>query len=181
MSNLQSYIQQVAAARQQFLQEVADLSLAQAQFKPSPEAWSITEITEHIVLAERIGVNRMWQAVQGFKNNQPVWEGEPIHEGSSIEVVIDQTWQTKEKVPDVAKPRWGGPIAFWEASLEACQPVLEKLGKELEGLNLKQIIYPHPISGPLNIYQRLDFLRFHLERHREQIQRVKSTPGYLGE
>ena len=74
MSELQSYMEQVSAARQEFLREIDGLNASQAHFKPEPEAWSISEITEHIVLAERIGVNRMWQAVGSSRkrriNNQ---------------------------------------------------------------------------------------------------------------
>lgn len=178
MSTLNAYIENVSKARQQFIQEAFGLSHKQANFKPTPEAWSICQITEHIVWAEQIGINRMWQAVNGAKNNNPVWEGEAIHHGLSIEQIIESTWQAKEKVPEVAKPIWGGPIDFWISALAACQNVLEKLGDELEGLDPAQVIYPHPISGPLNLWQRLDFLRFHLERHHAQIKRVKAAVGY---
>lgn len=178
MHDLQTYLQRIAIARQQFIQEASNLSHAQVQFKPSPESWSICQITEHIVWAEQIGINRMWQAVNGAKNNLPVWQGEAIHHGLSIEEIIEKTWQTKEKVPEVAKPHWGGPIEYWIAGLKACQKVLDKLAVELEGFDPSQIIYPHPISGPMNLWQRLDFLRFHLDRHREQIMRVKRTKGF---
>ncbi|MFM7671814.1 MAG: hypothetical protein ACKO6Q_04400 [Bacteroidota bacterium] len=35
------------------------------------------------------------------------------------------------------------------------------------------IIYPHPLSGPLNVYQRLEFLRYHMERHQRQIEGIR--------
>ena len=181
MNKLDQLISEVENARQAFIQEISGLSAPQAQFKPAPEVWSICEITEHIVWAERIGVNRMWQAVEGYKKGQPVWEGRPSHEGQSIEKIIGETWQPKEKVPEVAKPIWGGPLAFWLRSLEACQPVLAHLEQALTGLDLTQIIYPHPISGPMNMVQRIEFLRFHLDRHRQQLKNVKLTPGYPNE
>ena len=178
MIDLQDNIQRVANSRNQFLQELLNLSHEQAQFKPSPDSWSICEITEHMVWAENIGINRMWRAVSGIKNHQPVWKGNPVHEQLTIEEIISKTWQTKEKVPDVAKPIWGGPIDYWVVALRGCQPVLEKFVKELEGLDPLEIIYPHPISGPLNIIQRIDFLGFHLDRHQQQILRVKANVNY---
>ncbi len=42
----------------------------------------------------------------------------------------------------------------------------------------EQIIYPHIISGPLNVYQRMEFLRFHLERHQRQIENIKGHAGF---
>ncbi len=181
MTKLKTSIQKVFTARRQFIQEASNLAYEQAHYKASPETWSICENVEHIVWAERAGVYKMWIAVDNFKNKKVRWEGEAVHSGLSIEEVIAKTWRPKEIVPDIAKPRWGGSIDFWIHSLEACQSVLETFGRELEGLDPAQIIYPHPISGPLNIWQRIAFLRFHLERHQNQIQRVKADALYPGE
>lgn len=178
MSKLKTSIQEVFTARRQFIREAVGLSHEQAHFKSSPEVWSICENVEHIVWAERAGVYKMWIAVDNFKKQKAGWEGEAVHNELSIEEVIAKTWRPKEIVPDIAKPRWGGSIDFWIHSLAACQSVLETFAKELEYLDPAQIIYPHPISGPLNIWQRIAFLRFHLERHQAQIQRVKADPQY---
>jgi hypothetical protein len=29
------------------------------------------------------------------------------------------------------------------------------------------------LSGPLNVYQRMEFLRYHMERHQRQIEHIK--------
>ncbi|WP_185731553.1 hypothetical protein [Larkinella rosea] len=36
------------------------------------------------------------------------------------------------------------------------------------------IIHPHPISGPLDIHQRFAFLRFHIDRHRNQVTDLRT-------
>ena len=43
----------------------------------------------------------------------------------------------------------------------------------LESLSVEKIIYPHPLSGPMNVPQRIQFLRFHLNRHQSQIKNLK--------
>jgi len=98
----------------------------------------------------------MWKAVEGVKSGTPVWEGENVNKGLSIEEVVDNTWQENEKSPEIAEPKWGGSVEFWIASLESCSSVLVKLGDQLKGLDPETIIYPHPISGPLNVIQRLE-------------------------
>lgn len=173
MQRLKTLIEKVEKARQQFIKTVDGLTFEQTTFKSTPDSWSIVENVEHIVWAERAGVYKMWMAVDEYKNNPIVWSTPPIHHGLSIENIIAKTWQPKEKVPEIAKPRWGGPLNFWIASLKASQPLLEELGKALIDLNLEQIIYPHPISGPMNMIQRLAFLRFHLERHQYQMENIK--------
>jgi hypothetical protein len=120
----------------------------------------------------------MWIAVEEYKNNPVPWTERPIHHSLSVEAIIAKTWQPKEKVPDIAKPTWGGTLAFWVASLKANQDVLEELGQTLIGQDLEQIIYPHPISGPMNMVQRLEFLRFHLERHQLQIENIKNHADF---
>lgn len=178
MKTKKKLIEQVAIARQQVIQSASGLTPAQAHFKPSEEEWSVVDNIEHLFWAELGGVNGMWRAFDGIKNNKPIWSGELVNSGLSIEEIVDKTWQPKEKVPDIAKPRWGGPVEYWITSLQNCQLVLETLGEALEGYDLEKIIHPHPISGPLNIIQRFEFLRFHLNRHQAQIERIKAHPDF---
>jgi hypothetical protein len=60
----------------------------------------------------------------------------------------------------------------------AYQPVLERLGTVLGGLELAQVIVPHVVSDPLDARQRLQFLRWHLDHHRQQIEDIKACPGF---
>ncbi|QMU28180.1 DinB family protein [Adhaeribacter radiodurans] len=175
---LKDLIQNVQDARLHFLATTSPLTDEQVIFKPSSENWCITEIVEHMVWAELGGINGIWKAIAGIKNKQPVWMGEAIHQGLSIEQIIQKTWREKEIVPENAKPSWGGPIDYWRASLLNNQNLLQLLSSALEGLNPEIVIYPHIISGPLNVYQRLEFLRFHLERHQKQIENIKAHPDF---
>ena len=120
----------------------------------------------------------MWRALEGVKNNKPIWTGETIHRGLPIEEIVEKTWKEKETAPEIARPRWGGPVEFWVISLNNCQPLLEALGRAMLGFDLQKIIHPHPITGPLDITQRMQFLRFHLDRHRSQIEKVKSDANF---
>jgi hypothetical protein len=178
MNKLDNLIQHVQEARLRFIQNISGLTPEQSLFKTAFDKWSILENAEHIVWAENIGICRMWMAVEDFKKNPVVWEKPPIHDGLSIEAIIEKTWQPMEQAPEVAKPHWGGTLDFWIAALQANQSLVEALGKVLIGLDLEQIIYPHPISGPMNIVQRLEFLIFHLDRHRQQIDTIKQHPNF---
>lgn len=171
-------IAKVDVARKSFLEACTGLTPAQAAFRPAADSWSITDNAEHLVWAEWGGVSSIWKAIDGMRSNEPVWKGEAIHSGLSIEEIIAATWQPKEKVPPSAAPQWGGPISFWLHSLANCQFTLHALEKDMEGLDPENVIYPHPISGPLNVLQRMQFLRFHLERHQAQVEGVKQHPAF---
>ncbi len=41
-----------------------------------------------------------------------------------------------------------------------------EVGEALQGLDPSLVIFPHFLSGPLVARQRLEFLRFQLDRHR---------------
>ena len=41
-----------------------------------------------------------------------------------------------------------------------------EVGEALHGLDPSLVIFPHFLSGPLVARQRLEFLRFQLDRHR---------------
>lgn len=178
MPTLQQLVSDVATARQSFIKSASGLTPAQSLFKPSPDEWSVIDNVEHMYWAEMGGINGMWKALKGFKNGTPVFAGEAIHHGLPIETIIEKTWKTKEQVPEIAKPRWGGPLEYWIAALNSCQQLLADLADGMNGIDPEQVIYPHIISGPLNVSQRFQFLRFHLNRHEAQIGRIKSNPNY---
>lgn len=171
-------INEVNAARALLIATASNLTFEQATFKPSAEAWCITEILEHMVRAEQAGISGIWKALDGFKRHQPVWVGEMVNRDLTIEEVVAKTWQEKEIVPEIAAPIWGGSLSFWIAMLRGMQVVLSELEKALDGVNLTDVIYPHPISGPLDVRQRLEFLRFHLNRHQGQIESLKQHPDF---
>lgn len=178
MHTLETLLKSVALARQQFIEVASGLTFEQAQFKSSGEEWSIADIAEHMVWAEMGGINGVWKTLDGIKNNKPIWKGEAVHHGLAIEEIIAKTWKEKEQVPESAKPRWAGPVEYWIVALDNCQKLLESLCRKLEGYDLEQIIYPHIISGPLNVIQRMEFLRFHLNRHQKQIENIKTHPDF---
>jgi hypothetical protein len=47
--------------------------------------------------------------------------------------------------------------------------MVDQLVPVLDGLDLEVVVAPHPISGPLDARQRLEFLRFHMDLHLRQI------------
>ena len=66
----------------------------------------------------------------------------------------------------------------WVSALRSFAPVLRDLGAQLESQPLADIMFPHFLSGPLDARQRLEFLRFHIEQHLQQVQRVRAAPAF---
>lgn len=178
MDELTKLKQQVEEARKRYLNSVRNLTTEQGLFKPAENVWSAAEITEHLYHAELGGIAGMWKALEGTRAGNPTWNKEHFNKGLTIEQVIEKTWQPKEKVPEGAGPRILGPLKLWINAFESCRLLLDDLTENLKGEQLELLIYPHPISGPLDVRQRFEFLRFHTDRHRLQIENLKQDPVF---
>jgi hypothetical protein len=172
MATVEQLARQIAEARKTFLAQANLFSEPASKWKSSPETWCATQIVEHLFWAEQGGLLGMWKSLNGHREGKTVWQVENPHSGLTIEEIITKTWKEKEVVPAIAAPRMGGPIAFWIISLNSLQNNLDKLAKELTGDDLEIMTQPHPISGPLNMHQRFEFLRFHLNRHEKQLKEI---------
>jgi hypothetical protein len=178
VNDLESLADLVEAARHRYLAPVAGLSSEQGVFTVASDSWSIAQVTEHLVHAEFGGVNLIWRAAEGVSRGAPVWTGESPNQGPKIDEVVERTWRPREMSPDSARPRMGGPLAYWVAALRSASGLLCELQSVLRGMVLEDIIYPHAISGPLDARQRLQFLAFHLDRHRRQVAEIMSHPSF---
>jgi hypothetical protein len=174
---LHELVDGVERARDSVINAVKDLRPDQATFKPSPDTWSIVENVEHLYLAEVSGLTKIWAAANHVRAGNR-WTDPRPNAGQSIEAVVERTWKTKEVAPPIATPHIGGPLDAWVSCLKSLRPVLSDLARDLEALDLESIVYPHYLSGPLDGRQRLEFLRFHMQRHLAQIQRVQAHPHF---
>lgn len=175
MSATTQLIQDIAIARNEFIELIGEVTEEQASCRPSAGEWSITDITEHLFWAEQGGVYGMWKTLYGIRDGNITRTCESEHKDWSIEKIIAQTWKDKEQVPAVAAPRLGGTLIFWRHSLANLQPLLEAFGKELKEEELRVQAHPHPISGAMDFHQRLEFLRFHIQRHYSQVMARMDT------
>ncbi len=172
MNTVLKLIEEVAIARTSYLNIIANVTETQACWKPEPEVWNLTEITEHLFWAEQGALFGMWKTLHAIRAGNMARTYDSIHKNMPIEQVIDLTWQPKEQVPAVAAPRLGGTLSFWKPSLHSLQEVLATFGEDLKEDELRLQAHPHPISGPLDFQQRIEFLRFHINRHSDQASRV---------
>lgn len=179
MTNAATLILSVEKSRAALLNSVAGLSEAQANFRPAEGQWSVVEILEHLYLAEVSGVTKIWAALDGLRAGRVWTEGLP-NRGKSIEDVVASTWKAKEVAPPIATPHIGGPLEFWVSATRSLPGILSELGGRLDRVNLEEVVFPHYLSGPLDARQRLDFLRFHIERHADQIARVRTSASFPG-
>lgn len=172
MNKVNVLIAEVAIARDNYLSIIDKLTQSQASYQVSENEWSIINITEHLFWAEQGGIFGMWKTLHAIREGKMERTLDSVHKDLPIQQIIDLTWQPKEKVPAVAAPRLGGTLVFWRYSLQSLQAVLEAFGRDLQENELRIQAHPHPISGAMDFQQRLEFLTFHIDRHRNQVQNI---------
>ena len=158
----------VERARGAFMQTLAKLDPGAIDRPIEPGRWSPLEYLEHLVRAEDATVWRMYGAVgEARAGAAPPTDMRPE---AAIERIVEETWQEAEEAPPLAVPSLRGSPAYWTARLEAQQPIVSRLVDCLDDGELDGVAYLHPISGPFTMRQGLQFIRFHLDRHRCQIE-----------
>lgn len=175
MNQVKKLVLEVSTARSRYLEQLASVSEVQARWKPNTEVWSIIENTEHLYWAEQGGILGMWKTLHAIREGEMIRTYEFNHKDMSIEEIVKKTWQPQEFVPAVAAPRLGGSLSFWKTSLLNMQNVLKAFAQDLQENELRLKAQNHPISGALDFHQRLEFLRFHIDRHRGQVSQLLST------
>lgn len=171
MSQVEVLINSVEKSRASYLNTVQRLSKDNIEFKKNEYSWNIIEITEHLYWAEFLGVAVMAKVLNEILEGKKELKYDSKNKGLSIEKVIDLTWKEKEQAPDIAAPRVRGSFKFWITSFISLEKILFEFGNKLTDDMLRVIAHAHPISGELDFHQRLEFLRFHIDRHHSQAKR----------
>ena len=160
----------VEAARRAFAEDLAHLSRTQARTPIGPGKWSPVEYVEHLVRAEEATIWRMFTAVEDARASK---EG-PISQtpDQTIEEITDRTWGGPVESPPLAVPQLRGSLAYWLLRLAGNGRLVEAFASLVSDAELNTVAYNHPISGPFTMRQGLDFCRFHLQRHHEQLKQA---------
>ena len=170
-------IASVQVAREDFIHAAAHLSHAQSRWAPEGK-WSISQIVEHIVRADQGMMVGTFRALEDFRSGRGMRKSDNPHHGMSLEEILKRTWKGPVKAPQVVEPSWGGPVSFWLAQLAANQHTLEAFANLLGEEDAEDMVFPHGISGPVNVLQRIEFMRFHMDHHRHQIEAIKAMDGF---
>lgn len=158
----------IEEARRRFLEVVGRVAPG-AEARPiGPDRWSPVEYVEHLVRAEEVTIWRMFLSVENERAGVEALRS-PTPD-VPIEDVIDRTWRPREEAPPLAVPKLGGSFAYWCMRLARNAELVEAVVDLVEESELDVMAYPHPISGLFTLRQGLQFIRFHLDRHRGHLE-----------
>ncbi len=154
--------------RSKLFQQLDQLSNETLVYKAGPDKWSIVEVIEHLVIAEK-------DLLQQLSTNIPVSTLDASSRTPDrYQMVINVMEQDVEvDVPDKrAEPQ--GRLKL-EELIRQWDTVRDRLPGCLTQISPKKkddLVYLHPFGGPLDIVEALHFIEVHFDNHMRHIDRI---------
>ena len=140
--------------------------------EPGPERWSVAQVLQHLGLIEkRVGLS-MTKWVEEARNGSlgPETDTTSVMNSLPRQLIIDRS--RPRTAPEEVRPP--GDIdagTAWDA-LESARENLRSAFLGGDGLAFSEVVQPHPVLGPINLYQWMLFVGSHEERHTAQINEI---------
>jgi hypothetical protein len=157
------------------LASINRLTRAQWTFTPSPDAWSVQECAEHLILAEDLIFD---EAQKTLKTPAVARLANATSEGSRQIVARMEDRTKRAKAPKVIQPT--GKFPTPESAEQEFKLRREKTIAYVRTTNdpLRVHVGDGPSGATADVYQFLLELAAHSARHTVQIREVKAATGY---
>lgn len=137
-------------------------------FRPSPGAWSLRDVAEHLVLSEH------WTlvSIERHETRPPLrrhWYHAPLR------WLIGRGLESRIRIPITGKIITPGGSALddtarrWASVHEAWRAWLDRTSID----RLNESVFRHPLGVPMTAAETLVFLRRHHDHHRHQVRRIE--------
>ncbi len=154
--------------REKWLAAIRGVSEHNALFSPGEGRWSILQVAEHVATAER-QMLAMWKKLAA--------PGSAPREKDELMLTAQKDRTKKRSAPERSLPT-GRLTTLAEAEkafLENREATLAALGDEPD---LRAKVVEHPLAGTIDGYQLFLVLAGHPARHAQQVEEIKTTPGF---
>ena len=149
--------------------EVSGLSSAQLQFHPSPEAWSILQVVEHLSITDPI----YWRQFREAMNAPPGGKSDPERDADVLWYGIDRTQRGKAIPSEDVKGQLHDVKAGLDIILKTHREMLEYARTSNEDLR------SHFVERERSdAYQWFLLISTHDQRHILQIREIKANPKF---
>jgi hypothetical protein len=149
--------------------------VAQRERRPGTDRWSVSEVLEHLSIVER-RIHRLLQmkiAEARATGLGAERDESPVVGTMDMDRVLDRT--RKITAGEAALPT--GNLSAEDAwhALDNARASLCDTVRECDGLAIGEIMHPHPVLGPINLYQWIAFVGAHEARHAAQIVEIADS------
>ena len=145
-------------------------SSSQMELQPAPDAWSLLQVIEHLVLSE--------QALLEGARKKLLQPARPVtlrEKYMALMVLLVMKSGKKVRVPAAARHVTPGnqtPFDSVRSQWSATRDEMERFLEELPADRRTSVLFRHPVSGGMTPSQTLRFVRGHIQHHHAQIDRL---------
>lgn len=168
----------VEQQRNTMLNGVAKLSHQQLNFKPDPKSWCILEVFEHLMTAEKNGLNYMHKKMQGDLDKIEATNLKSKLRSAFLRTALRSPIKFKAPAAASIKPKdeyyYDEVRTEWDEVREGWKDLADQFDKP----TAEKLIFKHPLAGRLNLEQTMLFLYEHTDHHLAQLERIKSHPNF---
>ena len=143
--------------------------------KPAADQWSVAQVLDHLAIVHsRVAAAvSKWIAEAQAPGLGPETSTTSLLSTIPAERILDRS--RKVEAPEAIRPRSDVDVETAWAALEQAREKLRAAFLSGDGLALEQVIQPHPVLGPINMYQWTLFNGSHEARHALQIREIGAT------
>lgn len=151
---------------------VAATPVALRERRPAPDRWSIAEVLDHLAMVDG-SINELLETqVASARDAGLGGEREAGAAGSRFDPTLILDRSRRVQASERFHPRGGIDAGAAQAKLAQRQQALRDMLLGWDGLALHEVIVPHHVFGPLNIYEWVLFVAGHEGRHAAQIREI---------
>jgi hypothetical protein len=149
--------------------ELAGLSKAQLVFKMTPESWSITDVVEHLAIAEP----QYWQRVQDSMKQPATSEKLEATDAGILWYGIDRTNRARTGEARVPHGQFPGVTESLASFRKLRATMIDYAKSTKDELRTRKLL-----EGNMDVYQWFLMISSHSQRHILQIREIKADAGY---
>jgi hypothetical protein len=149
--------------------EIAGLTPAQLTFRMTPDSWSITDVVEHLSIAEP----QYWQMVADSMKQNEVAGKNDTTDAAILWYGIDRTERTKTGEARVPQGKVASAQEAFATFRKLRATIREFAATTQEDLRARRLQ-----GGGMQIYQAVLMISSHAQRHILQVQEIKAHGKY---
>jgi hypothetical protein len=172
--------QYVDAQREALLAASASLPETQWTVRPTPDAWSVSDVFEHLHRVERGSARLIARLAAEARaaGHPPELEDGSVMESLSFARLTDRS--EKRVSPERVAPEGGWTRTAALAAIAGSRAELHAAIAAGDGLALGTVRQEHPRLGEIDLYQWILFIGQHEERHVPQVAEIVQAVAARG-
>ena len=139
---------------------------------PGDDRWSVAQVLHHLAIIEkRIGMGMTkWVNEANTGGIGAETETSSVMNSLPLELIADRS--KRRNAPEEVRPPGDLDAESAWAALEKSRETLRAAFISGDGVALSKVIQPHPVLGPINLYQWMLFVGSHEVRHTAQVVEI---------